>query len=160
MTKHPAVTGRLILQDLPVVIGQIKDGSIDSRIEHVGYDFHTKQPVKDARAYYMHSVLHNWPDEVCASILARITAATKHGYSKLLINENVIPPTEANWQTTGLDMMMLSLFASKERTEADWRRLLEGVELRIMAIWNHGEGVASLIECELAEALVISKAIV
>ena len=131
------------------MIGQIKPGSLDARIEPMGYDFHTEQPVKHARAYYMHSVLHDWPDEVCASILSRVTAAMKPGYSKLLINENVIPSTVANWQATGLDMMMMSLFASKERTEADWRPLLEGAGLRIMKIWNHGEGVESVIECEL-----------
>ncbi|KAB5522978.1 O-methyltransferase [Coniochaeta sp. 2T2.1] len=150
LAKHPSAPGRLILQDLPIVIGQIKPGSLEARIEPMGYDFHTEQPVKHARAYYMHSVLHDWPDEVCASILGRVTAAMKPGYSKLLINENVIPPTLANWQTTGLDIMMLSLFASKERTEADWKPLLEGAGLRILKIWNHGEGVESLIECELA----------
>ncbi|OIW22623.1 S-adenosyl-L-methionine-dependent methyltransferase [Coniochaeta ligniaria NRRL 30616] len=150
LSKHPSTPGRLILQDLPVVIGQIQEGSIDMRIERMEYDFHTEQPVKHARAYYMHSVLHDWPDEVCTSILAQVTAAMKPEYSKLLINENVIPPTQANWQTTGLDMMMLSLFASKERTEVDWRRLLEGAGLKIVKIWGHGEGVESLIECELA----------
>ncbi|KAB5581298.1 S-adenosyl-L-methionine-dependent methyltransferase [Coniochaeta sp. 2T2.1] len=149
LAKHPTAPGRIILQDLPIVIGQIKPGSLEARIEPMGYDFHTEQPIKHARAYYMHSVLHDWPDEVCASILGQVTGAMKPGYSKLLINENVIPPTLANWQTTGLDIMMLSLFASKERTEADWRPLLEGAGLRILKIWNHGEGVESLIECEL-----------
>jgi hypothetical protein len=47
-------------------------------------------------------------------------------------------------------MMMLSLFASKERTEKDWRRLLEGAGLKIVKIWEHSEGVEGLIECELA----------
>lgn len=150
LAKHPSAPGRLVLQDLEVIMGQIKPGSIDARIEPMAYDFHTEQPVKHARAYYMHSVLHDWPDDVCASILARVKAAMKPGYSKLLINENVIPPTDANWQATGLDMMMLSLFASKERTEADWRKLLEGAGLKIVKVWGHGEGVESLIECELA----------
>ena len=150
LAKHPDAPGRLVLQDLPVIIGQIKEGALDPRIERVEYDFHTEQPIKGARAYYMHSCLHDWPDDVCGDILARVTAAMKPGYSRFLVNENVIPPTEANWQTTGLDMMMLSLFASRERTEADWWRLLEGAGLRIVKIWNHGEGVESLIECELA----------
>lgn len=150
LAKHPSAPGRLVLQDLPVVIGQIKPGSLDARIEPRGYDFHAEQPVRGARAYYIHSVLHDWPDDVCASILARVTAAMRPGYSRLLVNENVIPPIGANWQTTGLDVMMLALFASEERTEAHWRTLLEGAGLRIIQIWGHGEGVESLIECELA----------
>ena len=65
-------------------------------------------PSTGARAYYMHSVLHDWPDDTCMSILSNIKAAMERGYSKLLINENVIPDVEAHWETTALDMMMLS----------------------------------------------------
>lgn len=42
--KHPDVPGRLILQDLPAVIGQIQ--KLDGRIERMAYDFFTEQPVK------------------------------------------------------------------------------------------------------------------
>jgi len=42
--KYPDVPGRLVLQDLPVVIGQI--GELDARIERMEYDFYTEQPVK------------------------------------------------------------------------------------------------------------------
>lgn len=98
----------------------------------------------------MHSVLHDWPDDVCKNILARITEAMKPGYSKLLINENVIPSTGAYWESSALDMVMLTLFCSKERTEADWYHLLENVAgLKIVKIWAGGKGVESLIECEL-----------
>ena len=51
-----------------------------------------------ARAYYMHSVLHDWPDEVAATILGRVKDAMRPGYSRLLINENVIPPEHAQWE--------------------------------------------------------------
>ncbi|KAI8176976.1 O-methyltransferase mpaG [Colletotrichum sp. SAR 10_65] len=146
--KHPNAPGRHVLQDLPHVLAQVE--KIDPKIEPMEYDFHTEQPVKGARAYYLHSVLHDWTDEVGKSILARVTAAMKPGYSKLLINENVVPGTGANWQTTALDMMMLTLFASRERTEAQWRSLLEPAGLKIVKIWSKGEGVESLIECELA----------
>lgn len=145
--KHPDAPGRLILQDLPKVIDQIKE--LDSRIERLPYDFYTEQPIKGARAYYMHSVLHDWPDEVCAKILAQITSAMKPGYSKLLINENVIPPTNADWQATALDIMMLTLLSSRERTEEDWNNVLSGAGLKICKIWSAANGVESLIECEL-----------
>ncbi|KAK8087155.1 O-methyltransferase- family 2 [Apiospora phragmitis] len=154
----PVQPGKLILQDLPVVIGQITD--LDSSIVRMEHDFLTEQPVKaeltfprettGARAYYMHSVLHDWPDSVCQKILAPLTAAMRPGYSRLLINENVIPPTGAYWETTALDMIMLTEFSSRERTLDDWQNLVGAAGLRIAKIWPGGKGVESLIECELA----------
>ncbi|KAF4773873.1 O-methyltransferase [Colletotrichum scovillei] len=146
--KHPTAPGRHILQDLEYVLSQIQ--KVDPKIEPMSYDFHTEQPIKGARAYYMHSVLHDWTDDVCGSILSRVTEAMTPGYSKLLINENVIPSIGADWQATALDMMMMTLFSSRERTEEQWRKLLEPAGLKIVKIWSAGEGVESLIECELA----------
>lgn len=102
-----------------------------------------------SRAYYMHSVLHDWPDEFCLKILARIKEAMKPGYSKLLINENVIPAVKADWQATSLDLMMMTLLSSRERTENDWRNLLSIAGLKVTNIWSVANGVESLIECEL-----------
>ncbi|KAL4781138.1 hypothetical protein BJX76DRAFT_336158 [Aspergillus varians] len=59
------------------------------------HDFITGQPVKNARAYYMHSVLPDGPHGICGKIFANIVAAMKPGCSKLLVNENVIPDTGA-----------------------------------------------------------------
>lgn len=103
-----------------------------------------------ARAYFMHSVLHDWPDETCLKILANITAAMKPGYSKLLINENVIPDTGAHWETTALDIMMLTLLSSRERTRENWEDLLGKGGLKIEKIWSARNGAESLIECVLA----------
>ncbi|KAF5007641.1 hypothetical protein FDECE_6027 [Fusarium decemcellulare] len=146
--KFPDAPGRLILQDLPVVIDQIT--KLDKKIERTKYDFFTEQPVKGARAYYMHSVLHDWSDETCLKILTTVMGAMKPGYSKLLINENVIPNTGAQWEATALDVMMLTLLASRERTEENWQSLLGKAGLKITKIWTVANGVESLIECELA----------
>lgn len=144
--KQPAAPGRLVLQDLPAVIDQIQD--LEAKIERMPYDFYTEQPLKGARAYYMHSVLHDWPDEVALKILERVKEAMKPGYSKLLINENVLPPTGAQWEATALDIMMLTLLASRERTQANWESLLQKAGLKIVKIWTVANGVESLIECE------------
>lgn len=99
----------------------------------------------------MHSILHDWPDDVCTRILKRIAEAMKPGYSKILINENVIPVRNAYWETTALDTVMLATFSSKERTEDDWYNLVEKLAgLKIVKIWEGGRGVESLIEVELA----------
>lgn len=99
----------------------------------------------------MHYCLHDWPDNMCVEILKHIKAAMKPGYSKLLLNENVIPPTSVYWETSALDMVMLTMFSSLERTQADWENLIENLAgLKITKIWSGGKGVESLIECELA----------
>ncbi|KUI56514.1 Demethylsterigmatocystin 6-O-methyltransferase [Cytospora mali] len=144
---HPSHPGKLILQDMPAVIGQIE--TLDPNIERMGHDFFTEQPIKGARAYNMHSILHDWPDDKCNLILSRLTAAMKTGYSSILINENVMPNTNAWWESMALDMVMMSLFSSEERTYEDWKTLLGNDGLKIVRVWSGGRGGESLIECEL-----------
>lgn len=47
--KFPDAPGRLILQDLPVVIDQIT--LLDNKIERMKYDFYTEQPIKGTQSY-------------------------------------------------------------------------------------------------------------
>lgn len=75
--------------------------------------------------------------------------AMKPDYSKLLINENVIPNLGAQWEATALGIMMLTLLALRERTRENWENLLGKAGLRICNIWTVANGVESLIECEL-----------
>ncbi|KAJ5093997.1 hypothetical protein N7456_009858 [Penicillium angulare] len=147
--KHPNAAGRLILQDLPHVLEQARTMNLHQSIEIMEHDFFTEQPVKGARAYYMHSVLHDWPDEKCVEILKNIVPAMTPGYSKILINENVIPETNAYWETTSLDIIMMADFASTERTAANWHALVEAAGLTVSKIWTVQRGVESLIECEI-----------
>ncbi|KAL3431517.1 O-methyltransferase-domain-containing protein [Aspergillus tetrazonus] len=145
----PSIPGRLVLQDLPGVIKQEKWQNQDTQetIEPMSHDFFTEQPVK---AYYMHSVLHDWADADCRRILSNLVSAMKRGYSKILIKENVIPSNNAYWETTSLDIIMIADFASQERTEKQWHALVESVGLMIVKIWTRRRGVENLIECELA----------
>ena len=97
----------------------------------------------------MHSVLHDWLDELCLKILANIVAAMRPGYSKMLVNENVTPDTGAYWETTSLGLIMMET-GSGGCTERQWHALLESAGLKIVKIWTAQRGVESLIECELA----------
>ncbi|KAH7034612.1 hydroxyindole O-methyltransferase [Microdochium trichocladiopsis] len=147
--KFPDHPGKLVLQDLERVINQIEH--LDEGIVRMPHDFFTENPIKGARAYYLHTVLHDWPDDLCVKILSRVSEAMKPGYSKLLINEQVIPARNAHWEATCLDILMMSLLSSKERTEAEWRNLVEvqtGANLRIVRFWSVGNGVENLIEIE------------
>lgn len=71
------------------------------------------------------------------------------GYSKLLINEFVVPDVEATWSITSMDWVMMALSAVKERTEKQWTTLLERAGLKVVGIWTYDQGTESLIEAEL-----------
>ena len=71
--KHASLAGRLVLQNRPEVIEQIT--SINPGLVPMAHDFFTPQPVMGARAYYLHSVLHDWDDEKSRRILSRLGLA-------------------------------------------------------------------------------------
>ena len=73
------------------------------------------------------------------------------GYSKILINELVVPDVDASWCTTSMDWLMLALGAVRERTQNQWHQLLGGVGLKIIKVWTYEQGTESLIEAELNE---------
>ena len=73
----------------------------------------------------------------------------KKGYSKLLINEIVIPDRNAHWLSTAIDMVMMVNFSAKERTEKNWHSLLGSAGFRILKIWTFEPGTESLIEAEM-----------
>lgn len=71
------------------------------------------------------------------------------GYSKLLINENVVPNVGATWSITSMDWLMMALGAVRERTEKQWRDMLGQAGLKVTGIWTYEQGSESLIEAEV-----------
>ncbi|KAK4899973.1 hypothetical protein LTR27_002736 [Elasticomyces elasticus] len=146
---HPNVKGRLIVQDLPKSIAAIDKEEIKP-VEAMEHDFFTPQPVRGAKAYYLKMVLHDWPDSACRDILNNLKSALTPGYSKILINEIVVPDIGANWLETGIDMLMMVTHSSAERTETMWTQLIESVGLKITKVRVCGDAVEKLMEVELA----------
>lgn len=138
--KHPGLPGRLILQDKPEVVGAL---ALDD-VEAQGHDFFTAQPVRGARAYFLHSVLHDWDDEACLRILGQLRPAMQGG--KLLVHELVVPDEGASWAITSMDWLMMGLGSVRERTEADWRGLLGKAGFKVLKVWSVEQGTESLIE--------------
>lgn len=89
--KHPSVRGRLVLQDKPEVIAQFS--KISDSIDLTAHEFSTPQRVNGmlhngpwslrgltsgdpgARAYYLHSILHDWDEASRLRILRNIVSA-------------------------------------------------------------------------------------
>ena len=62
----------------------------------------------------------------------------------------MLPDKGAHLQMTGLDIELMQFFAGRERTESQWRSLLESVGLNIEGIYNHEKSYDTVIEAVLA----------
>ncbi|KAJ6001354.1 hypothetical protein N7522_006581 [Penicillium canescens] len=143
--------GKVILQDREPVIESVVGSGVEKLgFEAQAHDFFTPQPVIGARAYSLHSILHDWSDGDGVRILENLVPALKKGYSRVLLNEIVVSEEHPTLAATSMDMMMLAHFAVRERTEAEWRGILETAGLRITAIYTYPGVAESLIEAELA----------
>jgi len=74
----------------------------------------------------------------------------KKGYSKLLINEFVISSRGASAFMTHIDINMMSILVAMERTEKQWRTLLESAGLKVVKIRTTEEDSECNIETMLA----------
>ena len=70
------------------------------------------------------------------------------GYSRLLINEIVIPRVGANWHETSVDLMMIALLSSRDRSENDWERLLLSAGFKVVKVWKSLAAYESVVEAE------------
>ena len=130
--RFPTMPGKLFLQDLPAVAQGAQD--LPAGIEVQSHDFFLEQPVKNAKVYFMRTVLHDWPDKQAAQILGRVRDAMGPD-SILLISETMLPESGALLSSVLSDMQMMGSFASLERTEAQWRALLEQAGLALVQTW-------------------------
>lgn len=152
--KYPYLPGTLLLQDRAEVISSLPRSVADQDpvpFEAVVHDFFTPQRVLHARAYYLHSVLHDWSDDDCVRILHNLRPAFKEGYSKILLNEIVVEEQAASLAAASMDQLMLVLGAMRERTEVQWKDLLQKAGLRVVKIWSYPGVAESLIEAEVGE---------
>ncbi|KAK1978582.1 S-adenosyl-L-methionine-dependent methyltransferase [Colletotrichum cereale] len=156
---YPETATRLYLQDLPEVIADANTkSSIPKAINKQEYNFFTPQTVKritdadilvDARAYFMHHIIHDWPDDSAREILQMQKSAMKAGYSRLLIYDHVLEDEKSTVASSAFDIIMMMCFSAQERTEKQWSALLESVGLRITKIWRKPMDTYSVIEVEV-----------
>ena len=83
-------------------------------------------------AYVLSGIVHNWDDARAATILRTIRAAARPG-ARLFATETVIPPGNDPNGGKWLDLLML-VIGGRERTEPEWRTLLEGAGFEIEQI--------------------------
>lgn len=155
LARHPDVpAGSLVLQDLPDFLKGVEAdlAGAGAAIAVRPHDFFTPQPAESrgARVYFMHNVLHDWPDETARKILQTLAPAMEKGYSRLLIHESLVNSVKPLARVTVSDITMMACLAAAERSEEQWRELVESAGLRVVKIWRPVQSVESIIEVEVA----------
>lgn len=169
-SKHGHLPGRLVVQDLPATIDYARQQPHEG-VELHAYDMFTPQPIKGkhnhcylirscvpseaepseypgARAYYFRTVFHDWDDASCKQALQNIVAAMERGYSRILINERILPEKGASQLDCVVDLTMLTM-CGKERSRAEWDELLKSVGLQIVKVWTVTGSNQRLMEVDL-----------
>ncbi len=118
LRRQPGLRG--IVFDLPETVRD--EEALGDRIEFVEGSFFERVPEGDV--YVLSTILHDWDDESAAAILRTIHAAAQHD-SRLILLEAVVPPGNEPGGGKWLDLLVLALFAGRERDEAQWRALLD-----------------------------------
>ena len=119
LERHPGMRG--VVFDLPETVRD--ESAFGARCTFVAGTFFDRVPGGDA--FVLSTVLHDWDDESASRILRVVRAAAADGARLVLLESTIEPgndPDGAKW----LDLLMLALFAGRERTEPEWRALLEG----------------------------------
>src|SRR5206468_7541508 len=111
----------------------LADHGVHDRCELVAGDFFESVP-SGGDLYILKSVLHDWDDERCVSILRNCRKAMGAD-AQLAIVEFVLPeqmtadPTSVPFAL--LDLIMMVYAGGRERTEGEFARLLEQADLQL-----------------------------
>jgi hypothetical protein len=125
--RRPGLRG--IVFDLPETIRD--EDALGDHIEFVAGSFFDGVPRGDT--YVLSGIIHDWDDARATTILQSIRDAAAPE-ARVLITESVVPPGNEADGAKWLDLLMLVLAGGRERTEAEWRALLEGAGLRVDSV--------------------------
>ncbi|MFG6201142.1 methyltransferase [Nonomuraea sp. JJY05] len=127
LRSNPAARG--VLFDVPEVVeaapAHLERMGVLDRCELVGGDLFDSVP-EGGDVYVLSRVLHDWDDERCAVLLANCAKAMEPG-AELLVVERVVG--EDSYLPLAFDLHMMVMTGGRERTEAEYRALLEEADL-------------------------------
>jgi hypothetical protein len=145
MQANPTLKG--ILFDLPQGIGEapslLKTKGVADRCQIITGSAFDSIPA-GGDVYILSRVLHDWPDDKAATILANCRKAIKED-GTLLIRDNVLSDNDVQGST--LDVTMLIMTGGEERTESEWENLLQSTGFALTRVYRK-EGKLDLVEAK------------
>ncbi|MEU5883436.1 methyltransferase [Spirillospora sp. NPDC047279] len=131
-------SARGVLFDLEAGLNEadvtLKAAGVADRCERVAGDFFESVPA-GLDAYVLKSVIHDWDDDRSAAVLRSVRKAAGAD-AKVLLLETVMPErvTPENGGVTLNDMNMLVCTGGRERTETEFRDLLDAAGFELTAV--------------------------
>jgi hypothetical protein len=116
LDRHSEMRG--VVFDLPETVRD--EASFGDRLTFVEGSFFEEVPRGDV--HVLSTILHDWDDESARRILETVRASAGE---RLLLIEAVIRPGNEPSGAKWLDLLMLVIAGGRERTEEEWRALLE-----------------------------------
>jgi hypothetical protein len=154
LSANPGTTG--VICDLPSVVEGarrlIDEAGLAERCECIAGDFFTTVPAS-GDAYLLVSILHDWDDDRCLTILKNCRRAMPND-ARLLIVEMVIPAGTGTSFVKLFDTTMLVLTGGRERTQDEFEQLLGASGFRL----NRAMPTASTVQAASASAQTSSSA--
>lgn len=128
---------RGIVFDLPHIRTRAEEfiahAGFSARCRFVAGSFFESVPT-GADLYFLKHILHDWDDESCNRILRTCLSACKP-QARVLICERIVPPGNEPSPAKWVDLhMMLTTHGGRERTESEFRTLLERAGFRLARI--------------------------
>ena len=132
LEKYPGP--QAVIFDQPSVVSDasrlIREAGLEARCQVVGGNFFESVPA-GGDIYMMKQIIHDWDDKDAVAILRNCRKAMT-GAAALLIIERVVPPANQPGEGKLADITMLVMAGGLERTESEYRDLLQagGFQLR------------------------------
>ncbi|HEY8227865.1 MAG TPA: methyltransferase [Pyrinomonadaceae bacterium] len=134
LKKNPNLKG--VVFDAPEVISgtreKIATAGLSDRCEIVSGDFFQSVP-SGGDAYILKWIIHDWDDEKSIRIL-RNCRQHMSADSRLIVVDAVVPETDELDFSKFFDLNMLVMTGGKERTEAEFRQLLQSAAFKLLRV--------------------------
>ncbi len=142
----PASSGVLYDADHVLREARIDSTEVADRCELVVGDFF--QSVPEGDCIILKRILHDWSDDTSIDLLRVCRRALSPG-GRVLVVDAVIPPGNQPHAGKEIDVLMMASLPGRERTEAEFRRILAAADLKLERV-IHTPAVLSIVEAAAA----------
>ena len=114
------------------------ESELQDRFTFQDHDFFNPNPVQNPDVFLLRFILHDWPDQDVVKILQQLIPSVGPK-TRMLISDIVTPaagsvhPLREKY-IRNMDMMMMSMFNSLERSRQDWEAVIARADARLKIV--------------------------
>ncbi|NEQ36890.1 MAG: hydroxyneurosporene methyltransferase [Okeania sp. SIO3I5] len=146
LAKYPHLRGTVLERESAIAdytkLWATKLG-VGERCQYLAGDMFKAVPSADA--YIMKMILHDWNNEECVQILDYQRKAATSG-SRVFIAEHIIPGPNTPHFAKLFDIHMMCWGTGQERTQEEYKDLLERAGWKYMKTWFPSSGLIAVVE--------------